>query len=1176
MRIAILLILLCAVAIAAQQQAFDPWITTFAQTKQPAAIVPAAESDLRVKIESEARQPIDPSPWVQAEKQRYSSVLAQAKPEIVVLPFQIDETKDQFGIDLPARMIMAYMIAQRVGLTTQAKVADVELVSRALGQPRYLSRDHALAFAKTIGAATVYYGQTWHDGAGKLSVRLAKISVSAGKDESQAVNEAIPISDTVTPELAFRSIADTFIQQAGISSTIKREVYSIKPAFFPDNPVVATSVEPSNPVEGIWIQELLASLNPPQVYRGKERLFERAFAALDLVSPDSPDYRLLNARALVHLQRRPAALEAIGTPKTPEERAFVEYLNGNVPEMTAAISQITRPLPRLLAEMELLLLHRAYLESDEVIPSAIDYAKKIPTAWQPAIFWNASLQDEWSMRGNIEMKKVMDAHFPLPGQSAEELLKAKTVAGAPDNPRIAIEVEGLPISHSNEVLAQKGSLWCCASQSWQPRPFQYLDLLSNLSQAMLLHTVSHWHTVQGRAEQSLQMVDLLNEVIFKEGNTSLQYRKMLILSELLRSERDVARNKILATRLYETAKQVREWETGDSGIVVDAVNAERRAVFVRFSSKAEELAYPDLNAFKRDFPPTHNFLRTSEPYKTAISSAKNVDIIERTCGYSVVGMRACFAWRSALAATGRAAEADKYEKEQLMTRFHGNPYAEGALLTLMIDRGDIDAARAYSESIRAKAPKSSGGYFQLGGIAARTGDYADAQKYFLSYPLFSEPGQTNTVSISNKASWAAERLAIRGAAREARPLYEIAAKFQNGSGASYGAAIKLAYMDRRFGDARQIALKSVQHYGESGHTFDYLALLFATGNSAEGWAAAKEASTRFSLSDFWWATRVGFRIDNASEAAISAWIKDAGQIPARQGSTQNDNALTALTIGASVLSMDRDPQTIKTIANLRSNAFPNYKPQDLTSPDAAKRNTGIGEHLDYIERFVSGYLAFKEGSYETTCNVFRNWPVAGRTVASAEVFAGVLPYYAYAAVKSGQLSRFKAYLEEYRKPLRYTPLDQNPPPQYSRYDVYLAEAILYFAESNHLEAKRRLRQAKALGQPNGLRPLPPEYVLAEISEMLAADSGMKDYLDTALDWAKSTQLDKPWEAWAYAFEAKHGNNDDERAKAYAMARYLHKNSKRLAGIEPKIVKKADDWLQRNKPFPLDNIAKSKT
>lgn len=879
-RIGILLVALCVVAIAAQQRLFDPWVGSFAQNTPPEAPVSPAEAartELRAKIQAEARQPIDPSPWIQSEERKYAALLTQAKPEILVLPYQIAAAKGQLGIDLPARMIMAHITAQRIGSATDAKIADVELVSRALGDPRYLSRENALAFGKQLGATTIYYGQTWHDGEGKLAVRLAKISVATGQDESTAVSDRIPISDTVTPEIAFRSIADGFVRQLNINPAIEPKIYAIKPAFFPDSPVVATSIDASNPVEGIWLQELLASLNPPQVYRGKERAFERAFAGLDFVSPDSPDYRLLSARALVHLQRRPAALKMIGTPETPEERAFLEYLNGNVPEMVVAISQINRPLPKLLAELELILLRRAYLESEEAIPAAVDYAKKIPQAWQPAIFWNASLQDAWSMRSSIEIKKVMDLHFPIAGQSAEELLKAKTVAGSPNDPRIAVEVEGMPFAHSNMVLEQKGSIWCCTSRSWQPRPFQYLDLLLNLSRAMLLHTAAHWHTVQGRAEQALNIVDLLNEVIFKEGDTSLQYRKMLILSELLGKERDAARNKILANRLYEAAKQVREWETVDSGIVVDAVNAEKRAAVIRYASKAEELAYPDLNVFKQDFPPTYNFLRTSAPYRAAINSAKNIDIIERACSYSVVGMRACFAWRSALAATGRMADADQYEKEHLMTRFHGNPYAESALLSLMIDRGDMEAARAHADKMRTNAPKSSQGYFQLGAMAATTGDYTSAQKFFLSYPQFSNADKANTVSLSNKASWAAERLALRGAAKEARPLYELAAKFENGSAASYGAAMKLAYMDRRFGDAQKIALRSVQHYGEGGHTYDYLALLFAIGNSADAWAAEKEAATRFSRSGFWWTTRVGFRIENASEAAISAWVKEAAQ-----------------------------------------------------------------------------------------------------------------------------------------------------------------------------------------------------------------------------------------------------------------------------------------------------------
>lgn len=85
--------------------------------------------------------------------------------------------------------------------------------------------------------------------------------------------------------------------------------------------------------------------------------------------------------------------------------------------------------------------------------------------------------------------------------------------------------------------------------------------------------------------------------------------------------------------------------------------------------------------------------------------------------------------------------------------------------------------------------------------------------------------------------------------------------------------------------------------------------------------------------------------------------------------------------------------------------------------------------------------------------------------------------------------------------------------------------------------------------------------------MLGADSGVRDYLDMAVDWAKSYQIYEPWAAWAYAFEAKYGKTDADRAKALAITQYLDRNSVRIAGLDEKIVSQAKAWLAANKPFP---------
>src|SRR5687767_8947635 len=68
-------------------------------------------------FEAEVRAPVAPSPWKEAEKKRYAALLAESKPDVVVLPYQIpvwkrdpyvpyDPRNNRFGGDLSARMVM--------------------------------------------------------------------------------------------------------------------------------------------------------------------------------------------------------------------------------------------------------------------------------------------------------------------------------------------------------------------------------------------------------------------------------------------------------------------------------------------------------------------------------------------------------------------------------------------------------------------------------------------------------------------------------------------------------------------------------------------------------------------------------------------------------------------------------------------------------------------------------------------------------------------------------------------------------------------------------------------------------------------------------------------------------------------------------------------------------------
>ena len=76
------------------------------------------------------------------------------------------------------------------------------------------------------------------------------------------------------------------------------------------------------------------------------------FATDPDLPPDSPDYRVLKARALMYMGLRPAALRSLGTPATAEQKHLFAVLNGNLPEVQSNRPGVAPGIRALIAMVE--------------------------------------------------------------------------------------------------------------------------------------------------------------------------------------------------------------------------------------------------------------------------------------------------------------------------------------------------------------------------------------------------------------------------------------------------------------------------------------------------------------------------------------------------------------------------------------------------------------------------------------------------------------------------------------------------------------------------------------------------------------------------------------------------------------------------------------------------------
>jgi hypothetical protein len=176
----------------------------------------------------------------------------------------------------------------------------------------------------------------------------------------------------------------------------------------------------------------------------------------------------------------------------------------------------------------------------------------------------------------------------------------------------------------------------------------------------------------------------------------------------------------------------------------------------------------------------------------------------------------------------------------------------------------------------------------------------------------------------------------------------------------------------------------------------------------------------------------------------------------------------------------------------------------------------------------------------------------------------MLPYYAFAAAKAGDVSAVQVLLDGMRSHYQ------------RRFDYQLATAVIAAQGGKQDEALRSLKVALHRRPYTEDRPLYTEYQYAEIVEWLFETTGDTRYRERVLVWARANQSLNPWYAWPHAIVAKHSGDPRERQRAIAMTHYLDPKSERLSGIDKKKIEAATRDFAAINPFLRPGRSKGDT
>jgi hypothetical protein len=1122
---------------------------------------PVASGGILPDIEMSRYQEKPPkSLWQESEKALNETVLKKRTYDVLIVPFQVSG----YAIDRIDRALMTRYLSRALETSTDLKFPSPTLVMRTLGESSRTFNDYdVFQLANKLGVKKIIRGYVGHNLNEQMNITMI-VQIRSDQEYFSPTTKSekyewrdITISDERTPGEAFASILHDVTARLQLTKTKKK---AIKATLDEESPVLPSDIrelvtdKSTSPIVRAYYLQLLGMLHPEQSVT-KEQLFARSLVVLQEVSPHLSAFKVLKARALFHLYRRPAAVAVLGEPKSAEEHAVSAVLDGNLMLLEQSIKDIKNPLLNLISQIELFDLLWSY-SGDQARSTSIDAIVKHYPGWEAIIARRVQHRDNWKQQTNLEIKKELDRLFPIDDFTIQNIIKNKLAIGD-----ISIDDDDVLFSvynHYRRLLEKQPESWV-TNESATLVKRDMLDLMVSIGESNLLKKIRlrRWQALN---EDIISLADRY-EAIY-QGHPEIAHQKAIALSQISYTKQGQAQR-----NLREEASQLHQnacfWSQGQTGVAPTSCINNRfyaadfpRRPYWKFSNDPKALS-------DRKYRGSQELTQRGTLYIT-LHDRTGLMNNELSLMYTQTDFSAFSAYYETLLKLRMNDEAATLLKKN-SHRFIGNTARTSFFARLAEKEGDIQKARALYEDAIASQPGVWNPYEGLSGLLIRQGDYKAASKVSLTYPLFVAPkdGDENssisTVSLSNYAYDVGSDLWWSGYAEEAKPLFTVSAGYDTGSSAGMRSATFLAILERDFYKAAQIALTNAKRYNQPKNYNHYAELLHVMGYHDEAWSAFTQIQNRTNNTLAWSPVLVGHRMEGRTTDEQLQWLKKqpAGIQTSSDATTYIFliNALDrVLNSNLSKLLLAREEQIRQSQNQNQPFISQNPKQQAPASPPQDnKMKELLQKHGDPMVPLAEGYTflkkrKFSEAYAKLKVRFSEDW-------IRKDMFSFAMPYLIWSAAKSENVEGVDARLAEYKNALS------------DDFDYYLSKAFLLGSKKGHQEAIKNLKFARNhILNLNGVRILPEWYQLMEACEWLYEDSKNGGYRELLVEYARMHQTIRPMDSWAYAFEAKHTNSTADRTRALALTLYLDKQSERIEHFSKKEKTNALEWLKNNNPF----------
>jgi hypothetical protein len=849
----------------------------------------------------------------------------------------------------------------------------------------------------------------------------------------------------------------------------------------------------------------------------QNQLWERSLIALESVRPDSPGYRVLKARAIANLQRRPYALKVLGTPSSDMEQALHAYLMGDLPLAGAANGRVSDPFFHFLAAAEIQRLRRYY----ERQAGYSQRRKKIVAslaAWDPLVGFRFSsadwLGDSRSFAVASLLQKEGVGPRVGPGNSLFFRLSAiLRLAGVPmpssEADLSADIITGIEDTREN-LWRQRSPEWVHQTGDRRLQEWDYFDLLYETNIVSAREEVENVAMQQGHPKEAKKRIDALRDTF--QGNPEFLAAQAFVDWQLSRLPEMKDRKHELRRKTYERARDVYSLEGGEthlSHLVEWYFREMHRPGYGKYYDEP-------MRWYRRYFSggkPIHNFNQLGD------------NVWRRKIELATFGTQTLQYYFKLLRRRGRKEQANKLADEN-RNRFIGSRFWANRLIEVYGGRDESTAIAALQKGLK----RDPGAWVIRRALIKRQfarKDYRKAQSLLLKSPDFRFPNE-DSVGNTNRLGEMGIRLEDADQFDLAIPVYKKASSYDTYAWHDLYAKERLAYLDEDFSKAAEFALKNAERYNGKPEKKRYMKYLFALGQDNEAWGYLDHYVQKWFIPRY--PIRMGMRINHFSRKQVLQWIREEH---AEHNKLILPYRLLHLYFLAFVVGKHPLPDDIRTIAQLSD-----------------ELKTG-----DFLKNWFTGYAYYRRGEYRAAVKWLK--PASDHMVEYSKKIGKpvnyVLPYLVSCMMQEHQPERGRAEWLHSRKIAGRGFYDKTAGALLAGYNGHVPQALSLLHEAH-------LAQTKL-----DYKPIEPGLHLVEMAEDLLRFSRRREYRDFIVHMAEATQRSK-LTIWAPAVQLQYDVASRNNFKILARAIFLDDTSYRLKSVPRKQLDQARRWLQENRAY----------